>query len=138
MDVPTLKQRVHDAAKVNIACGLDPSRCTLFVQSRVAEHTELAWVLSTVTPMGDLSRMTQFKEKSKQHEDNINAGLFTYPVLQAADILLYKAVAVPVGEDQIQHIELTREVARKFNARFGVVFQQKDVFVGHRGLNLGS
>ncbi len=123
-DAASMRQRTIDAARVNIAAGLDPERCLLFVQSRVPEHTELAWILSSVTPMGDLSRMTQFKEKSRQNEDNINAGLFTYPVLQAADILLYKAVAVPVGEDQIQHIELTREVARKFNARFGEVFPE--------------
>jgi tryptophanyl-tRNA synthetase len=135
-DVPTMRQRVVDAARVNIAAGLDPERCLLFVQSRVPEHTELAWVLNTVTPMGDLSRMTQFKEKSKQHEDNINAGLFTYPVLQAADILLYKAGAVPVGEDQIQHIELTREVARKFNARFGEVFPEPAHLVPKEGARI--
>lgn len=123
-DIAQMRRRIHDAARVNIACGLEPERCVLFVQSSVPEHTELAWVLSTVTPMGDLSRMTQFKEKSRQHEENINAGLFTYPVLQAADILLYKAKAVPVGEDQIQHVELTREIARKFNARFGEVFPE--------------
>jgi tryptophanyl-tRNA synthetase len=119
-----MQQRIVEAARVNIAAGLDPERCILFVQSRVPEHTELAWIFNSVTPMGDLSRMTQFKEKSKANEDNINAGLFTYPVLQAADILLYKAGAVPVGEDQIQHVELTREVARKFNARFGEIFPE--------------
>lgn len=123
-DAATMKQRIADAARVNMACGIDPERAILFVQSHVPEHTELAWVFSTVTPMGDLSRMIQFKEKSRQNEDNINAGLFTYPVLQAADILLYKATAVPVGEDQIQHIELTREIARKFNARFGDLFPE--------------
>lgn len=123
-DVREMQRRIHDAARVNIACGLEPEKCILFVQSHVPEHTELAWVFNTVTPMGDLSRMTQFKEKSKHHEDNINAGLFTYPVLQAADILLYKAEAVPVGEDQIQHVELTREIARKFNARYGEVFPE--------------
>jgi tryptophanyl-tRNA synthetase len=135
-DVSSLRQRILDAARVNIACGLDPERCTLFVQSHVPEHTELAWVLSSVTPMGDLTRMTQFKEKSRQHEDNINAGLFTYPVLQAADILLYKAVAVPVGEDQIQHIELAREVARKFNARFGPVFPEPAQLVPQDGARI--
>ena len=123
-DIAAIKRRTFDAARVNIACGIDPARAILFVQSRVPEHTELAWVLSTVTPMGDLARMTQFKEKSRQNEENVNAGLFTYPVLQAADILLYKAVAVPVGEDQIQHIELTREIARKFNARFAELFPE--------------
>jgi tryptophanyl-tRNA synthetase len=132
-DIPTLRKRTADAARVNIACGLDPELCTLFVQSKVPEHTELAWVFNSVTPMGDLSRMTQFKEKSKQHEENVNAGLFTYPVLQAADILLYKAVAVPVGEDQIQHVELTREVARKFNARFGEIFPEPAHLVPKEG-----
>lgn len=135
-DIPTMRQRIHDAARVNMAAGLDPSRCILFVQSRVPEHTELAWILNTVTPMGDLGRMTQFKEKSRQNEDNINAGLFTYPVLQAADILLYKAEAVPVGEDQIQHIELTREIARKFNARFGEVFPEPAQLVPKEGARI--
>lgn len=130
-----LAQRTLDAALVNIAAGLDPSRCRLFVQSHVPQHTELAWVLNTVTPMGDLSRMTQFKEKSQQAgaEAFINAGLFTYPVLQAADILLYKAVAVPVGEDQVQHIEVTREIARKFNARFSPVFPEPQQIVPKEG-----
>jgi tryptophanyl-tRNA synthetase len=122
-------KRVLDAAATNIAAGLDPKRCTLFVQSRVPEHTELAWYLNTVTPMGDLGRMTQFKEKSKQHRENVNVGLFGYPVLQAADILLYKANRVPVGEDQIQHVELCREIARKFNARFGEVFPEPEVIL---------
>lgn len=135
-DVATMKQRTHDAALVNIAAGLDPERCILFVQSHVPEHTELAWILNSVTPMGDLSRMTQFKEKSRQNEDNINAGLFTYPVLQAADIMLYKAVAVPVGEDQIQHIELTREIVRKFNARFGEVFPEPAQLVPREGARI--
>lgn len=135
-DIPTMKKRIHDAARVNIACGIDPKRAILFVQSQVPEHTELAWIFNTVTPMGDLSRMTQFKEKSKQNEENINAGLFTYPVLQAADILLYKAGAVPVGEDQIQHIELTREVARKFNARFGELFPEPAHLVPKEGARI--
>lgn len=113
-----MQTRILNASAVNIACGLDPARCTIFVQSHVPEHTELAWIFNTVTPMGELQRMTQFKEKSQQHAANINVGLFDYPVLQAADILLYKAVAVPVGEDQVQHIELSREIARKFNVRF--------------------
>jgi tryptophanyl-tRNA synthetase len=123
---------------VNIAAGLDPDRCRLFVQGQVPQHTELAWIFNTVTPMGDLSRMTQFKEKSKQAEAEayINAGLFTYPVLQAADILLYKAVAVPVGEDQVQHIELTREVARKFNARFGELFPEPKQLVPRQGARI--
>lgn len=123
-DIPSMYQRIFDAACINIAAGLNPNRCRLFIQSHVPEHTELAWIFSTVTPMGELSRMTQFKEKSRQHEENINAGLFTYPVLQAADILIYKAAVVPVGEDQIQHLELARVVARRFNNRFGPVFPE--------------
>jgi tryptophanyl-tRNA synthetase len=115
---------VFDAAVANIAAGLDPDRCTIFVQSEVPQHAELAWIFSTVTSFGDLSRMTQFKQKSQQHQENVNVGLFTYPVLQAADILLYKASIVPVGEDQVQHVELAREIARKFNARFGEVFPE--------------
>ncbi len=124
-----MQNRIFDAAIANIAAGLDPERCTIFVQSEVPQHTELAWVFNTVTPFGDLSRMTQFKQKSKEHSDNINVGLFTYPILQAADILLYKASAVPVGEDQVQHIELAREIARKFNFRFGDVFPECQAYI---------
>ena len=123
-DPAGMLERVRNAASTLIGCGIDPERCTLFVQSHVPEHTELAWVLNSVTPMGELSRMTQFKEKTKQHEENVNVGLFDYPVLQAADIILYKAIAVPVGEDQVQHVELSREIARKFNARYGEVFPE--------------
>lgn len=121
-DPKEMQDRIINAAAVNIAAGLDPNKCIIFVQSHVPEHTELAWILNTVTPMGHLERMTQFKDKAKQHRDNINAGLFTYPVLQAADILVYKAEAVPIGEDQVQHIELAREIARKFNSRYGEIF----------------
>ena len=121
-----MQDRILSAAAVNMACGLDPERCTLFVQSHVREHSELAWLLNTVTPIGDLQRMTQFKEKARQHEANINAGLLTYPVLMAADILLYKGEVVPVGEDQVQHLELSREIVRKFNARFGPVFPEPE------------
>jgi tryptophanyl-tRNA synthetase len=121
-DPAEMSGKVFDAALANMAAGLDPQHCVLFVQSRVPEHTELTWIFNTVTPIGELGRMTQFKEKSRAHEENINMGLFDYPVLQAADILLYKATAVPVGEDQVQHIELCRTIARKFNARFGSVF----------------
>ncbi|MDM7915618.1 MAG: tryptophan--tRNA ligase [Candidatus Eisenbacteria bacterium] len=134
-DRDLLARRSFEATLVNIAAGLDPARCRLFIQSHVPQHTELTWILNTVTPMGDLSRMTQFKEKSQRATEDtyINAGLFTYPVLQAADILLYKAVAVPVGEDQVQHIELTREVARKFNARFGETFPEPQQLVPKEG-----
>ena len=115
---------VRDALVVNMAAGLDPERCTLFVQSHVPEHTELAWILGTCAPIGELSRMTQFKEKSEQHKDSVSSGLFTYPVLMAADILLYKAELVPVGEDQTQHLEFAREVCRVFNKRFGDTFPE--------------
>jgi len=119
-----MRQRILDAARLNIAAGLEPSRCTLFVQSRVPEHTELAWILNCVTPIGELERMTQFKEKSEQHRDAVNMGLLDYPVLMAADILLYTASAVPVGQDQTQHLELSREIARKFNRAFGDTFPE--------------
>ncbi len=123
-EVETMQQRILNAAAECIACGLDPEKCTMFVQSHVPEHTELAWIFNTVTPMGDLGRMTQFKEKSTQHKQNVNVGLFDYPVLQAADILLYKAEIVPVGEDQVQHIEFSRRVARAFNSRYGETFPE--------------
>jgi tryptophanyl-tRNA synthetase len=123
-DPKTLPGRVLDAVAMYIAGGIDPERSALFVQSDVPQHMELAWYLTSVTPMGDLHRMTQFKEKSEQHKQNVNAGLFTYPVLMAADILVYKAEVVPVGEDQIQHLELAREICRRFNARFGEIFPE--------------
>lgn len=110
--------RVFDLAVNYLAAGIDPERNVVFVQSHVPEHTELAWYLATVTQFGELARMTQFKDKSAQHAQNINAGLFTYPVLMAADILLYRATAVPVGDDQTQHLELARDVADRFNKRF--------------------
>jgi tryptophanyl-tRNA synthetase len=113
-----------EAAVTLLACGLDPEHCKLFVQSRVPEHTELTWMFNCITPIGDLERMTQFKEKSEQHREHINLGLLGYPVLQAADILIYKAGFVPVGEDQVQHIELTRRIARRFNYRFGETFPE--------------
>lgn len=119
-----MQERILRAAAVNIACGLDPARCRIFVQSHVPEHTELCWILNTVTPVGSLERMTQYKEKAQQQEENVNAGLFDYPVLMAADIMLYKATVVPVGDDQLQHLELCREIVRKFNARFGEVFPE--------------
>ena len=123
-DVKDMPGRVFETALTYIAVGLDPARCTVFVQSDVPEHTELAWYLGSVTPMGDLNRMTQFKEKSDEHKQNVNAGLFTYPILMAADVLLYKATVIPVGDDQVQHLELSREIARRFNARFGDVFPE--------------
>jgi len=123
-DAEHLSARTLEMAADLLACGIDPERSVLFVQSSVLEHTELCWVLNTVTPFGELSRMTQFKDKSQKQEDNINIGLFDYPVLQAADILLYKANLVPVGADQVQHLELAREICRKFNARWGDVFPE--------------
>jgi len=112
--------QIADLAVSFLAAGLDPQKSTLFIQSLIPEHSELAWILSTQTPMGELARMTQYKDKSES--GGANAGLFTYPVLMAADILLYGAAEVPVGEDQDQHLELTRTLARKFNARFGNTF----------------
>lgn len=123
-EVKEMPQRILDTAIAYISAGLDPERCTIFVQSDVPEHMELAWYLGSITPMGDLSRMTQFKEKSDQHKQNVNAGLFTYPILMAADVLLYKATVIPVGDDQIQHLELAREICRKFNARYGDTFPE--------------
>ncbi|MFL5738508.1 MAG: tryptophan--tRNA ligase [Actinomycetota bacterium] len=121
-DAAELPRTVLDTTALLLAAGLDPGRCILFRQSDVREHTELAWLLSAVTAHGELSRMTQFKEKSEKQKDFISAGLFTYPVLQAADILAYRTDEVPVGEDQKQHLELARDVAQRFNARFGETF----------------
>jgi len=116
--------RALETALTYIACGLDPERCSIFLQSHVPQHFELAWYLGSVTPMGELGRMTQFKEKSEQHRQNVNAGIFTYPILMAADVLIYKADVIPVGEDQVQHLELAREICRRFNARFGQTFPE--------------
>jgi tryptophanyl-tRNA synthetase len=119
-DPALLRQRTRVSAAQLLAVGLDPERCTLFVQSQVPEHTQLAWVMGCITGFGEASRMTQFKDKSsKQGADRSSVGLFTYPILQAADILLYQADAVPVGEDQRQHLELTRDLAQRFNTTFG-------------------
>ncbi|HVC06648.1 MAG TPA: tryptophan--tRNA ligase [Solirubrobacterales bacterium] len=118
-DPTELRQRLYDTAAVLLAAGLDPGRCILFRQSDVREHTELTWLLSALTAHGDLNRMHQFKDKSAHQRELVSAALFFYPVLQAADVLAYRASEVPVGEDQRQHIELTREIARRFNERFG-------------------
>src|SRR5258706_3144852 len=122
-DPALLRQRTRVSAAQLLAVGLDPERCTLFVQSQVPEHTQLAWVMGCITGFGEASRMTQFKDKSqKQGAERSSVGLFTYPILQAADILLYQADAVPVGEDQRQHLELTRDLAQRFNTTFGPTF----------------
>jgi tryptophanyl-tRNA synthetase len=120
-DPATLRASVYDTTAILIAAGLDPERCILFRQSDVREHTELTWYLSAVTSHGDLNRMTQFKEKSAKQRELVSAGLFFYPVLMAADVLAYGAQEVPVGDDQVQHVELMREIARRFNERFGEV-----------------
>ena len=124
-----LPDRVLNLAAAFLACGLDPKRSTIFVQSAVPEHAELAWFLACQTGLGALERMTQFKDKSEQNAANINAGLLFYPVLMAADVLAYRAKAVPVGEDQVQHLELAREIARKFNRAFGDTFPEPKAIV---------
>lgn len=136
-DPQRLPQRVWDAALDNMAAGLDPAKCTIFIQSHVPEHTELTWLLTCVAPLGELSRMTQFKEKSERERENVTAGLLSYPILMAADILIYKAAAVPVGEDQIQHLEFTREVARRFNGRFGDYFPEPLPLIGRGARVMG-
>src|SRR5215204_6589970 len=124
-DPDDLRERTLDLAAMLFATGLDPERSTVFVQSHVSAHAEAAWLLGSVTSMGELRRMTQFKEKSDQHEF-VSAGLFTYPVLMAGDILLYQTDVVPIGDDQRQHLELTRDAAERFNARFGETFKLPD------------
>jgi tryptophanyl-tRNA synthetase len=131
-----LPGRVFDLAVSLLAAGLDPERCTLFVQSDIPEHAELAWVFNSVTPVGELQRMTQFKEKSGGRE-SVNAGVLDYPVLQAADILLYHGELVPVGEDQLQHLELSREIARRWNSRYGDYFPEPQPLVSHAPRILG-
>lgn len=126
--VPYLPQKMSqfilNTAATLIACGINPKKSVLFIQSEVPEHTELCWIFNSLTPFSELKRMTQFKDKAKKYPHNVNAGLLNYPLLQAADILLYKAEIVPVGKDQSQHIELTREIARKFNRKFGKTFPE--------------
>jgi len=129
LDPEILRQSSIAMALDLLACGIDPEKTILFLQSDVPAHTELSWILGCVTSHGDLSRMTQFKDKSSK-EAFVSAGLFTYPILQAADILLYKADGVPVGEDQVQHLELSRRIARRFNSRFGETFPEPEPIVG--------
>jgi len=118
------KQQIFDAVVTTLACGIDPKKSILFIQSYVPEHAELAWILNCITPVNELERMTQYKDKASRQKHNINMGLFDYPVLMAADILLYKAELVPVGDDQTQHVELARKIARKFNNKFGDFFPE--------------
>lgn len=133
-----LKSRVLDGVALYAACGIDPERSSLFVQSHVKEHAQLAWVLNCYAQMGELNRMTQFKDKSSKHSNNINVGLFSYPVLQAADILLYQADKVPVGEDQKQHLELTRDIATRFNNVYGDVFTVPEPYIPEFGARVMS
>jgi len=124
IDAKELKENTYEMVADLLACGVDPKKSILFIQSHVKEHTELAWIFNCITPVAELERMTQYKNKSTQHKDNVNMGLFDYPALMAADILLYKATVVPVGNDQDQHVELTRKIAKKFNNRWGKTFEE--------------
>ena len=138
-DPAELRERLYDTTAILIAAGLDPERCILFRQSDVKEHTELCWLLGSVTAWGDLNRMHQFKEKSEQQRELVSAGLFFYPVLMAADVLAYRATEVPVGDDQRQHVELMRDVAERFNARYGDILEVPEgryPEVGARIMNL--
>ena len=125
-----LRKNTYELTALYIACGIDPERSVLFLQSHVAAHAELTWILNTICYPGELSRMTQFKDKSRAHEDNINVGLMDYPVLMASDILLYQADLVPVGADQKQHLELARDLAVRFNNRFGETFTVPEAYIG--------
>lgn len=137
-DPELFRKQCYDALALNIACGIDLNQSIIFMQSQVAEHSQLAWVLNCYTQMGELSRMTQFKDKSQRHASNINAGLFAYPVLMAADILLYKTSLVPVGEDQTQHVEITRDIATRFNNIYGEIFTIPELYVPPIGKRIMS
>lgn len=138
-DAQVLRERCYEFLCLYLACGIDPERSTLFVQSHVPEHCQLGWILNCHTAMGELNRMTQYKDKSQKHSDNINAGLFDYPVLMAADILLYQADAVPVGNDQKQHLELARNLAERFNNRYNAsVFKVPEPFIPEVGARIMS
>ena len=133
-----LRKNTMELVALYVACGIDPSKSTLFIQSHVHEHAELAWILDTVAYVGELNRMTQFKDKSRKHADNINMGLMNYPVLMASDILLYNADYVPVGKDQVQHVELTRDVAQRFNARYSDTFVVPEALLSKTGQSIKS
>ena len=137
-DPAELRQRARTLLTLYIAAGLDPEKNCIYYQSHVSGHAELAWILNCFTYMGELNRMTQFKDKAAKHADNINAGLFTYPVLMAADILLYQADVVPVGIDQMQHLELTRDIAIRFNNIYGDVFTVPEAYIGKAGAKIMS
>ncbi len=135
-DPKTFAGEMLQTATELLAAGLDPEKCIIFIQSQIKEHTELCWLLNTLTPIGELERMTQYKEKSKQFKQNINAGLLDYPVLQAADILLYQTDSVPVGKDQVQHLELTKTIARKFNQKYGKAFKVPEALTLETGAKI--
>ena len=137
-DPATLRKRARALLTLYIAAGLDPEKNCIYYQSHVSGHAELAWILNCYTYMGELNRMTQFKDKSQKHADNINAGLFTYPVLMAADILLFQADVVPVGIDQMQHLELTRDIAQRLNGIYGDVFTVPEPYIGKVGAKIMS
>lgn len=137
-DPATLRKRARALLTLYIAAGLDPEKNCIYYQSHVSGHAELSWILNCYTYMGELSRMTQFKDKSAKHADNINAGLFTYPTLMAADILLFQTDLVPVGIDQMQHLELTRDIAQRFNGIYGDVFTVPEAYIGKTGAKIMS
>lgn len=133
-----LRKRARNLLTLYLAAGLDPKKNCIYYQSHVSGHAELSWILNCFTYMGELNRMTQFKDKSAKHADNINAGLFTYPVLMAADILLFQADVVPVGKDQLQHLEITRDIAQRFNGVYGDVFTIPEPYIGKAGAKIMS
>lgn len=133
-----LRSQIYSTFAILLALGIDPEKNTVFIQSQVPEHTALSWLLSCYTQFGEMSRMTQFKDKSKKHPDNINVGLFSYPVLMAADILLYKSDLVPVGEDQKQHLEIARDIAVRFNNIYGDVFTVPEAYIPKAGARIRS
>ncbi len=137
-DPAELRKRARNLLTLYIASGIDPEKNCLYYQSHVSGHAELSWILNCYTYMGELNRMTQFKDKAAKHADNINAGLFTYPVLMAADILLYQSDVVPVGKDQLQHLEITRDIAQRFNAVYGDVFTIPEPYIGKAGAKIMS
>lgn len=137
-DPAELRKRARNLLTLYLAAGLDPKKNCIYYQSHVSGHAELSWILNCFTYMGELNRMTQFKDKSAKHADNINAGLFTYPVLMAADILLFQADVVPVGKDQLQHLEITRDIAQRFNGIYGDVFTIPEPYIGKSGAKIMS